>query len=148
MLFLEDLSVEQEFKLGSISVSKEEIIDFAKKFDPQAFHLDDKIATKMFGGLIASGWHTSSLFSRLVVDGFLSKAACMASPGLDQLLFLKPVYADDVLTGKFSVLSIRQSKSKPDRGLVKLKGDLFNEKNEAVLSMVANIIIGCRPVEK
>ena len=71
MYYLEDLKENLEFKLGYVDVSKEAIIDFAEKFDPQKFHLDEAIAEKMFGGLIASGWHTASLCNRLLVDGFL-----------------------------------------------------------------------------
>lgn len=91
MYYLEDLADKPEFDLGSITVSKESIIEFAEKFEPQKFHLDEVVAEKMFGGLIASGWHTASLCNRLLVDGFLGQAACMASPGIDQIRFLKPV---------------------------------------------------------
>lgn len=145
MYYLEDLTDNLEFDLGSIYVSKESIIDFAEKFDPQKFHLDEGVAKKMFGGLIASGWHTASLCNRLVVDGFLGQAACMASPGVDQLLFLKPVYAGDQLRGKLFVVSTRQSQSKPDRGLAKLRIEMVNANSEPVVSMTGNIIIGCKP---
>ena len=98
----------------------------------------------MFGGLIASGWHTASLCQRLLVDSFLGIAACMASPGVDELKFIKPVFANDTLTGKLSVVSTKKSTSKPDRGLAKLKLEMFNGKGEPVLSMIANVIIACK----
>ncbi len=144
MYYLEDLTETFEFELGSLNVSKEDIIDFAKKYDPQKFHLEEESAKKMFGGLIASGWHTASLCQRLLVDSFLGKAACMASPGVDELKFIKPVYANDTLTGKLSVISKKKSTSKPDRGLVKLKLEMFNGNGEAVLSMIGNVIIACK----
>jgi acyl dehydratase len=145
MYYLEDLTDNLEFDLGSVDVSKESIIDFAEKFDPQKFHLDEDVAQKMFGGLIASGWHTASLCNRLLVDGFLGQAACMASPGVDKMRFLKPVYANDRLSGKLSVVSTKQFQSKPDRGLAKLKIEMSNADNELVISMIGNVIIGCKP---
>jgi len=108
MYYLEDLTDDFELDLGFIEVTKESIIDFAEKYDPQKFHLDESVAIKMFGGLIASGWHTASLSSRLLVDSFLGNAACMGSPGVDQMLFLKPVYANSKLSGKLSVVSTKQ----------------------------------------
>ncbi|MBV1872872.1 MAG: MaoC family dehydratase [Gammaproteobacteria bacterium] len=145
MFYLEDLNDGREFELGSLDITKESIIGFAEKFDPQAFHLDEGVASEMFGGLIASGWHTASLCNRLVVDGFLGSAACMASPGVDELRFVKPVFGGDVLTGKITVVSTKQSEKKPDRGLAKLQIEMFNAANELVLSMLGNVIIGCRP---
>lgn len=145
MYYLEDLEDGREFKLGAIGVAKEHIIRFAKEFDPQAFHLDEEVAGRLFGGLIASGWHTTSLCNRLLVEGFLKQAACLASPGVDELRFIKPVYGGDVLTGSASVISTKKSKTKPDRGLAKIHAELFNGKNDLVLSMRAMLIIGCRP---
>jgi acyl dehydratase len=146
MLFLEDLESGREFDLGSVDVSKESIIDFAEKYDPQKFHLDEDVASKMFGGLIARGWHTASLCNRLVVDGFLGLAACMASPGVDELRFVKPVFGGDTLTGKLTVLSTKISENKPDRGLAKLQIEMFNADSSLVLSMIGKVIIGCRPL--
>lgn len=144
MIYLEDLTIGQKFKLGSISVTKEEIIEFAEKFDPQVFHLNEKVATEMYGGLIASGFHTASLCNRLVVDNFLNKAVAMASPGLDELLFLSSVYSDDTLSGVLTVVSTKRSQSKPDRGIAKLKVELFKTDNVSVLRMTANLMMGCK----
>ena len=145
MYYLEDLSDGLELRLGSISLTKQEMIAFAEKFDPQAFHLDEDVANEMFGGLIASGWHTASLCHRLVVDGFLASAACMASPGIDELRFLKPVFAGDILSASLTVVDTRHSEKKPDRGLATLRVELANARGELVLSLLGKVIIGCRP---
>jgi acyl dehydratase len=145
MLFLEDLNEGREFELGSMEVTKEAMLQFSEQFDPQPFHIDESVGQKMFGGIIASGWHTASVGSRLMVDGFLKGAACMASPGLDEMKFIKPVYAGDVLTAKITVLESRVSKTKPDRGLCKINSEITNQKGEMVLSMIGNLIMGCRP---
>ena len=121
MLFLEDLNPGREFDVGSVTIDKDKMVAFAKEFDPQIFHIDEAVATQMFGGLIASGNYTSSLLNRLAVDGFLGKIACMASPGLDEVRFLKPVFAGDTLSGLITVIESKVSSSKPDRGLLKAK---------------------------
>ncbi len=144
MFYLEDLNEGREFKLGSIEVTKKGIIDFATQFDPQEFHLKEDVAKKMFGGLIASGWHTASLCMRLTVDGFLHSVACMVSPGVDELRFVKPVFVGDILTGKITVISTSKSHKKPDRGLAKLLMEMYNAENKLVLSMIGNVIINCR----
>lgn len=145
MYYLEDLTDGLVVDLGSIGITKEDIIDFAERFDPQVFHLDEAVAGTMFGGLIASGWHTASLANRLLVDGFLNSAACMGSPGIDELSFVKPVYSEEVLTGRLTIISTRQSTKKPDRGLAKLKIEIVNTENTLVMSMIGNIFIRCRP---
>jgi len=145
MHYLEDLTDGLEFDLGSFIMSKEAILDFAEKYDPQAFHLDEEVAEEMFGGLIASGWHTSSLCHRLVVDNFLDQTACMASPGVDQLKFIKPAFVNDKLTGTLTVISTRQFESKPDRGIAKLQVELLNASREKVLSYIGGVIVSCKP---
>ena len=145
MHYLEDLTDGLEFDLGSFIMSKEAILDFAEKYDPQAFHLDEEVAEEMFGGLIASGWHTSSLCHRLVVDNFLTQTACMASPGVDQLKFIKPAFVNDKLTGTLTVISTRQFESKPDRGIAKLQVELLNASREKVLSYIGGVIVSCKP---
>ena len=148
MYYLEDLNDGLEFKLGSTIMNKEAMIDFAEKYDPQAFHVDEEVGKEMFGGLIASGWQTASLCHRLVVDSFLKQAACMASPGVDEMKFIRPVFVNDKLTGTLTVVSTRQSKTKPDRGIAKLRAELFNAKREPVLSYIGNVMVSCRPVQK
>ena len=107
MHYLEDLTGGLTFELGSVTVTEEAILDFAGKYDPQSFHLDKAVATEMFGGLIASGWHTASMCHRLIVDTFRLKTACMVSPGLDEVRFIRPVYPDDCLTATLEVASTR-----------------------------------------
>lgn len=141
MFYLEDLSAQMVFELGKIEVLKDEIIRFAETFDPQPFHVDEDVAKELYGGLIASGWHTASLCNLLAVRGFMSKTACLASPGIDNLLFLKPVYAGDVLHGRMTVGGTRVLKSKPDRGIVQLETALFRDDDVKVLSMVGNVIV-------
>jgi len=145
MHYLEDLDEDQVFKLGSVTVAKGDMIRFSEEFDPQAFHLDENVAGKMFGGIIASGWHTASMCHRLVVDNFLGLTACMASPGIDNIRFVKPVYADNVLTGRLTVVSTKKSTSKPDRGVAKLQIELFNADDALVFSMLGTVIVACRP---
>ncbi len=146
MYHLEDFEPNQTFDLGSVTVTKEDIIDFAEKFDPQDFHLDEEKATKMFGGLIASGLHSISLLSKLTVEAILKNAAGMGSPGLDEIRFLHPVFAGDTLKGKLTVLSVKRSKSKPDRGVVKVFSELTNADNVKVMSMKGILILRCREV--
>jgi len=148
MYYLEDLNDGLEFKLGSTIMNKEAMIDFAEKYDPQAFHVDEEVGNEMFGGLIASGWQTASLCHRLVVDSFLKQTSCMASPGVDEMKFIKPVFINDKLTGTLTVISTRQSKSKPDRGIAKLKAALVNAKQEPVLSYIGTVMVACKPASK
>lgn len=114
--------------VGSYAVSEDEIIRFAEQFDPQAFHVDrDAAAQSMYGGIIASGWHTCSLMMRLVVQGALGEAAGLGSPGIDEIRWLKPVRGGDTLSVTMTVLDARLSASKPDRGVVSM---LWNAKNQ------------------
>ena len=145
LYYFDDFQEGQIFKAGFVSISREEIIDFARKYDPQPFHLDEEKANILYGGLIASGWHTASLCSRLMVDSLLNKTAGMGSPGLNELRFLKPVRPGDTLSGRFTVLELKPSDRKPDRGSMLLKGEMENQKGEVVLSFIGTIIIARRP---
>jgi acyl dehydratase len=136
-LAFEDFHVGDRRVLGSLTVTREEIVAFAQKFDPQPFHLDEAAAkASLFGGLVASGWHTASLCMRLMVEGILSKSLSMGSPGVDELRWLKPVRPGDSLTLGAEVLSCDPSKSKPDRGSIRVRYTLANQKGETVLSMI------------
>lgn len=143
--YFDDFREGQSFSLGSVSISKEDIIDFARKFDPQPFHTDEETAKLLFGTLIASGWHTASLCQRLLVDSFLSRTAGLGSPGVDQLQFLKPVRPGNTLTGKFTVIEITPSQNKTDRGWIKAKGEMINQDGDVVLSMIGRIIVMRNP---
>lgn len=148
-LYFEDFHVGDSFDLGSISVTQEEIIDFARQFDPQVFHIDPALAkASFFGELVASGWHTGALFMRLLVDALFSKVDSMGSPGVDEIRFLKAVRPGDALSGRFTVIETRPSSSRPYLGIIKAQGTLHNQNGELVLSMVSTHFFGCRPPEK
>jgi acyl dehydratase len=143
--YFEDYLPGQVYEFGTISVSEADIIEFAKKFDPQYFHTDpEKAKASRFGGLIASGWHTVGLAMRLYVDHFVSHAASLASPGTDEVRWLNPVRPGDVLRIRVSILEARIT-SKGDRGVVRAKLEAFNQKDEPVLSMIGLSLVGRRP---
>lgn len=144
--YFEDFHVGQVIDLGSRSVGEAEIIAFAKEYDPQYFHTDPAAAARsIWGGLVASGWHTCCLFMRLLVDGHLIHVESIASPGVDEIRWLKPVRPGDRLRGRLTVLETTPSKSGARRGTLKTLGELFNEAGERVLSLSAISIIGARP---
>ena len=131
---------------GSIAVEADEIIAFAKRFDPQDFHTDPEAAKQTpFGGLIASGWHTAGLMMRLYVEHYLTHVASFASPGLDELRWLKPVRPGDRLSVRVTVLKATPSKSKQDRGAVTLLIEVFNQNDEIVMTLKAVNIVALRP---
>jgi acyl dehydratase len=130
---------------GSITVSQEEVIEFARRFDPQEFHTDPiRAARGPFGGLIASGWHTSALMMRLYADHFVSKVAGLGSPGIDELRWTRPVRPGDTLSIRVTILEARRSSSKPDRGLVRVQIEVLNQDKEVVMSLKAMTLFLCR----
>jgi acyl dehydratase len=146
VLYFEDFPVGQVIALGSRAVSEAEIIEFAQQFDPQYFHTDPAAAKRsIWGGLVASGWHTTCLFMRLMVDGHLHDVASIASPGVDEIRWLKPVRPGDRLTGRVTVLEATPSRSGAARGTLKQLGELFNQNGERVMTLRAISIIGRRP---
>ena len=146
MRYFEDFQVGEVQETGSYQVSREEILAFARQFDPQPFHLDDDAArASIFGGLIASGWHTASICHRLIVQDLLGKAASLGSPGVDELRWLRPVRPGDTLTARVEVLSLAPSRSKPDRGTIKFRFEVRNQHGEQVMTEVANALFGRRP---
>ena len=145
-LFLEDFHAGQVIELGSRSVTKEEILSFARDFDPQPFHVNEEAAKKsIYGGIIASGWHTVSILMRLMVDGLLGRAAGMGSPGVEGVRWLLPVRPGDTLSARGSTTEVIPSESKPDRGLVKALYEVFNQRGEKVMTMQGMVIIKRRP---
>jgi len=143
--YFEDYTPGREYEFGSISVSEGDIIEFARKFDPQDFHVDaEKAKTSQFGGLVASGWHTLSLCMRLYVDHYLSHVASLASPGVDEIRWPNPMRPGDTLRIRVTILEARPSRSKPDRGIVRATVETINQKDELVLSMVVVSILGRR----
>jgi len=144
-LAYEDLVPGRTFTFPPRTLSREDIVRFAREWDPQSFHLDEEAARKShFGGLVASGWQTGSLAMRMVVDGLLASASSMGSPGIDELRWLKPVRPDDPLTLTLTVLEARPSRSKPDRGSVKLGYVMVDGRGDPVMTMTAWVIFGRR----
>lgn len=136
LLHLEDFAPAQTFDLGSISVSREEILEFANTYDPQPFHVNEEAALQsIFGGVIASGWHTCSLTMRLMVDNLLSRTASLGSPGVNQIRWLLPVRPGDTLSAKATVLAVTPSTSKPDRGTLEMKYEVRNQNEQPVIVM-------------
>ena len=137
-LTFEDFEPGQVHELGSHTVSEDEIVDFARRWDPQPFHVDLEAASESpFGGLIASGWHTCALWMRLYVDSLLGSATGRGSPGVEELRWLAPVRPGDTLTGRLTVLETMASERRPDRGTVRIRGEMVNQDGVTVLSMVS-----------
>jgi acyl dehydratase len=133
---------------GNTVVTEEAILRFAREFDPQTMHIDVAAAQAgPFHGLIASGWHTGAMVMRITVEHFLNSAASLASPGVTELRWLKPVRPGDTLRVRFTILDARPSQSKPDRGLVRTNIEALNQTGEVVMSMTALNMIRRRPSE-
>jgi acyl dehydratase len=144
--YWEDFAPGQVLELGQHTIRKEEMIAFARQFDPQVFHLDEEAAQHtIFGGLIASGWHTGSLCMRLLCDGLIGKTVSLGSPGVDELRWLKPVRPDDTLSLRLTVLECVPSRTKPDRGIVKSLMELRNQDGEIVVTIKGLSLLGRRP---
>jgi acyl dehydratase len=143
--YFEDYTAGHVYELGTVTVSEAEIIDFARQFDPQYFHIDpEKAKSSRFGGIIASGWHTIGVTMRLYVDHYLSHVASLASPGIDEVRWPNPVRPGDILKVRVSVLEARPSRTKPDRGVVRARIEASNQRDEQVLSMIGISILGRR----
>jgi acyl dehydratase len=141
----EDFEVESAHQLGSHTFGREEIVEFASKYDPQPFHLSEEGgAASHFGGLIASGWHTCSAMMGILVRDHLSDSTSMGSPGLDNIRWLKPVRVGDTVSLTVRVLSKRVSASKPDRGLVATRWEAYNQHDELVLTVDSAALFGLR----
>ena len=137
-LYFEDFSAGQVHELGSVEVTESAIVDFARQFDPQPFHLDPEAAKEsVFGGLIASGWHTGAMWMRLYVDSLLGGPASQGSPGIEELRWLAPVRPGDTLHGRLTVLETRHSERRPGRGTVRIRGKMVNQEAVTVLSLVS-----------
>ncbi|HKB83310.1 MAG TPA: MaoC family dehydratase [Burkholderiales bacterium] len=134
--YWEDFKVGEVEQIGGKRVEKDEVIAFAKQFDPQSFHVDEGAAkASMYGGLIASGWHTCAMVMRMMCDAYLSHSASVGSPGIDNLKWLKPVRPGDTINARRTTIETRVSKSRPDIGIVNNLWEVFNQNGEMVLSM-------------
>jgi acyl dehydratase len=147
MKYFEDFVVGSTLDCGTRRVGKEEIIAFAREFDPQPFHIDEAAAAKShFGGVIASGWHSGSICMRLVVDAVLHDSASMGSPGIDKLRWLKPLRAGTTVRAKVKVLDKAPSASRPDRGRMSVMFELHDEdRGELLMDLTATVLMGRRP---
>ena len=132
----EDFEEGASIALGTKEVTAAEIIDFAEQFDFQPMHLDEEAGkASILGGLSASGWHTCSMFMRLLCDGFLLQSTSQGSPGIDYARWKRPVLAGDTLTARCTVLAKRSSKSRPGLGFVTIKSEVTNQRDETVLEL-------------
>ncbi|MFJ4290078.1 MaoC family dehydratase [Cupriavidus sp. NPDC089707] len=146
MLYFEDFEVGSRRELGSYVVTEEELLAFARQYDPQPFHVDKEAAARsIYGGLISSGWMTCSIMMRLLVLSTTGKSASMGSPGVDEIRWIKPVYAGDTLTVVLNVLDTRPSQSKPDRGIVHTQWEATNQRGELVCTVKGMGMYGRRP---
>lgn len=146
MRYFEDFVVGEVNELGTRGLSQEQIVSFAREYDPQPFHVDpDAAKASIYGGLIASGWQTVAVFMSLLVNGLLKDTASLGSPGVDGVQWLKPVRPGDRLSARLRVLEAAPSKSRPDRGIIKSQGEMTNQAGELVMTIRATNFFGRRP---
>ena len=146
--YFEDFAVAvgQTIQLGSHQFTAPSIIAFAREYDPQPMHTDPEQARhSIYGGLIASGWHTAATYMRLLVDGMIGLTASIGSPGVDRLRWLKPVRPGDTLQARITILEATPSRSRPDRGIVRSRGEMVNQAGEVVMDLDAVNFFGRRP---
>ena len=144
--YWEDFAEGEVLEMGSHTFTEDDIIAFARQFDPQPFHVDPDAAKRsFFGGLIASGWHTCSVAMRLMVDKYVGKSASLGSPGVDNVRWLKPVRAGDTISYRRITLAVRPSASKPQVGVIQSRWEGYNQHGEKVMSMEGWSLMGRRP---
>jgi len=146
MRYFEDIEIGIVQSFGNYQVTREEVMEFAGKYDPQPFHLDDEAAAQThFGRLSASGWHTCAMTMSMMVENMKTeKSAGLGSPGVDNLRWVKPVYPGDTLRCESEVLEKRRSRSRREMGIFKVRHRTYNQNNEIVLDMVSNGLIRVR----
>ncbi|MCW2964668.1 MAG: MaoC family dehydratase [Actinomycetia bacterium] len=138
MRYFEDFKVGEVTEVGPVSVSEAEIVEFASRYDPQPFHIDPEAAkSSPFGGLIASGWHTTALFMGMFVRGILLDSASLGSPGVEEIRWTAPVRPGDRLTGRVTVTDVQPSANTPGRGTVFTTNEVFNQNGERVMTLKA-----------
>lgn len=140
--YLEHFAVGQIYNTGRLKIDADQIKAFARQFDPQPFHLDEEAAkNSVFRGLAASGWHTAALTMRLMADGEFKPAGGIIGVGFDELSWQRPVRPGDELYAKSEILEVRPSRSRNDRGLIRVRTTTYNQNDEAVQSFVGNLIV-------
>jgi acyl dehydratase len=146
VLYFEDFPPGDVRESPPRTITREEMVEFARQYDPQPFHLDDEAAKKtIYGGLIGSGWLTVSVMMRLLWDTMLKDTVSLGSPGSDEIRWLKPVRPGDTLRARFTVVEAIPSRSKPDRGVVKTFTEILNQHGEVVMTMRGMGMFGRRP---
>jgi acyl dehydratase len=144
--YFEDFAEGQVYELGSLDLSKDDIIGFAQLWDPQPFHVDEVAAKdSIYGGLVASGWHTACVFMRLLATNLLIESSSMGSSGLDKLRWIAPVRPGDNLSASFEVLKTRLSDTRPDRGKIFVRAQVKNQDDAVVMFFNASLMLGRRP---
>jgi acyl dehydratase len=144
--YFEDFPEGYAQDLGTFSLTADEIIDFARKYDPQPMHVDPQAGqASIYGSLIASGWQTVAMYMRLLVDGVIGESASMGSPGVDSVRWMKPVRPDETLRANVLVLESRASNSRPDWGIVRTRGEVLNQDDEVVMRLEAVNFFARRP---
>ena len=144
-LYLDDLTVGQRFTSASHAVGRDEIVAFARQFDPQPFHLDEAAAREtLFGGLAASGWHTAAITMRLQVESGLPVAGGIVGAG-GEFSWPNPTRPGDVLRVETEILEVKPSRSRPDRGMVTVKSETRNQRGESVFTLTARLVVPRRP---
>lgn len=144
-LHFEDFAPGQVYELGTRRVTEDELVAFAREWDPQPFHIDPEAAkSSVFGGLIASGWQTGAIWMRMYVETMLGSAA-RGSPGIEELRWLAPVRPGDTLTGSLAVLETAASERDPTRGTVRIRAELVNQDGVTVMTMISRGHFGRRP---
>tara|TARA_R110002110_G_scaffold413729_1_gene641618 strand:- start:108205 stop:108648 length:444 start_codon:yes stop_codon:yes gene_type:complete len=145
MRSFEDFSVGEIIALRNYEVTQDEMIEFAQRYDPQLYHTDPIEAQKSpFGSLIASGWLTTAIFMRMQCDSFMSDSSCVGSPGVDEIRWLNPVRAGDILHGVNEVVKVAPSRSRPDRGTVYSQVTISNQHDTHVMTLTTRAIYLCR----
>lgn len=148
MLYFEDFTPGRVLPLSSCTLDAAAIIEFASEFDPQPMHLDGEAGkASILGGLAASGWHTASLFMRMMYDGWLADSSSEGSPGIEFMKWKKPVIAGDTLSGRSTVIEARPLRSRPGIGLVKFLHEVTNQNGDVVMRGENPIMFRARPVE-
>jgi len=143
--YFEDYVAGAVHEFGAIKVDEQEVIDFGKRYVPLSYHVDKEAAKQsIYGGVIASGWHTAALMMRVYTENYLSQVANLGSPGGDELRWDKPVFPGDELSVRATVLEARRSESRPDRGIVRTFIEVLNQKHQVVMSMKMVNFVSCR----
>jgi len=144
--YYEDFHVGDVIDVGSVTVSESEIIAFARQYDPQPMHTDPSAAGfTIYGGVIASGWHTVALFMRLLVENLVAKTSSLGSPGVEELRWPLPVRPGDTLAGSMEIVDTRVSNSRPTMGIVRWRGTVRNQDGKLVMSLIGTNFFGRRP---